>query len=87
MVYFSACSVEAEMERGFAPGPVTKKNSLFLLHVHSLFSHHCHTHNTFHTRFVGFFLTLSNSAILAGCPAIQLNSDTIYLEVESDTTG
>lgn len=36
---------------------------------------------------VGFIPTLSNSLTQAGRPTIQLNSDTIYLETVSDSTG
>ena len=29
----------------------------------------------------------SNAPILAGCPTIELNSETIYLEIASDSTS
>lgn len=36
---------------------------------------------------VGFPLTKQYSETLAGCPTVQLNSYTIYLETVSDPTG
>lgn len=35
----------------------------------------------------GFLPTTSSWTLAAGCPTIQLNCDTIYMEIVSDITG
>lgn len=45
------------------------------------------THKTPDTRYVGFLSTSTNTPIPAGCPAIEFNSDTIYLRLASAPTS
>ena len=44
------------------------------------------TPKTSYTKYLGFFSTLTNSPAPVGYPKIEFNSDTINLELGSDTT-
>ena len=85
MVYFFLMLSGGWARLWLSPGPVGKKDSVLLLCVSYLLSHHNHTHNTFDTRCGDEGVPAPDRSMTpAGCPTIQLSSDAISLEIVSD---